>query len=196
MTQTIEKYLEIGQPILVVSENNWLVPYELQKTNLIGKSSGITHRTPQLFRDCLERITCKPFNSTEFDKITREGIFHLDLHLDFDEKVYAIPDEKFYLYKRLASEVACEMTGEKFPLKKISELPPEELDAEIKNMPKRNIDLAWQTIHSIQLAAQSDAIGERQRRCENDWSVVTLYEIKFSPEKVNPAIDIYLQKRK
>ena len=194
MTQSLEKYIESGEPILVLTENNLLVPYELEERDLTGKSSAINHQTPNLFRSCLVRIPGEPFNPNDFIKISKDRIYHLGLNQWFDEKVVNLPRATKYIYQRFAAEVACEITGDDIPFKKFSDLTSEELKQEIANLPpETRIDLAFQTLKNLCYGAKDDILGEIERNYGGDYRRTSLYEIIFD-RGINPGVDIYMKK--
>lgn len=193
MTQTLQKYLETGEPILVLTENGLLVLYELEKRDLSGASSGIGHQTQGLFRSCLARIEGEPFNPNDFIKISKDRIFHLGLTQSISE-LKTLPRIQRYLFHRMGLELACEISGEEFPLKPLKDLEEWEFQKEFERLPpEKKTDWAFQTLKDIRMAAQSDVIGERQRMPGKDFNTPALYEVRFD-RGVYPGLDIYIKK--
>lgn len=118
MKQTLKDYLEAGQPILVLEEQGKLVPYQLTTQSLSGESSAINHRTPELFRKCLERLAEQGFNPDEFCKTFKPQITQPNLTLSVSEILTTTPQRDVYPIARIAAEIAREIHGEPVPKEK------------------------------------------------------------------------------
>ncbi len=194
MVQSLETYLRIGQPIQVITEDGFLAPYEIQKRDLVGRSSGFGPQTEKTYTDCLERIPGELFNPSDFKKKSQKGIFHLGLNMDFMEKVVLSSVEQDYIYTRLAAEMGSEMRGEPNPFgENWAELEDWQRQTILNKLPPRKVSITWETMKSIRFACQSDCIGLRQRTPWANENTPTLYEIKFNPSG-ELGLDIYLKR--
>jgi len=194
MVQTLQDYLEPGQPIFVINEDGLLFPYQLQERDLSGESSAINHKTPELFRSCLERIPGEPFNPRDFNRTSRDYISHLDMTRDLSERFTTSTQRQIYPIIRVAAEVAREIHGEPVPEeRKWGNMNDEEREKELSSLPpERKRNYAFITLRDIMLAAQSDAIGQRQRAGVSSRTVC-LYELIFNVDGY-PRINVYLKK--
>ena len=194
MTQSLQRYLETGQPILVKTENNLLVPYELVEKDLTGESSIINHNTPRLFNSCLERIAGNPFSPQDFVKTTFNYINHLGVHTRFTNILSEESEEQRYL--RISGRYHRELDHEEGIgpyIKKWADMTQFEREEEMKIHPLKKIDFAWRVLSDIRLAAQSDINAARQKHNLSD-KTVALYEIHFTPGNNYPILDVYLKR--
>lgn len=172
MVQSLETYLKYGEPIQVISEEGFLVPYEIQKKDIIGGCSGLGPRTESTYRSYLVRIPGAPFNPIDFKKICQDNIIHLPVTWYAMEMVTLNPIIKLGLQR---------MFDEQNPAHDLTEIP------DIK------YDYSWETVNTIRCSCISDCIKLKQKTPWATKNTTALFEIVFnSTGKL--GIDIYLRK--